>query len=234
MTFWTNILDEVLDEQPGPVTGVTAPAGICYGRNGSVRGLKVVQMGESAANRPRLVARAHEHELEPVGHFMGPRPFGKLRQARRIFPKGPSPCSHGSTDPFFALPCFWWVASRLVGGLLPFAYCGWLRVWCVVRSSLCLVGDSAPGDCFALPFVWWLAARLVGGLPLVSGGWIRVWWAVCRSSGPCLSFACPLLVMAKAMNNSGIGKRGSNDQLQPHHKSASTAVTKTTVIGSSG
>jgi len=128
-----DILDEVLDEQPGPVTGVTAPAGICYGRNGSVRGLKVVQMGESAANRPRLVARAHEHELEPVGHFMGPRPFGKLRQARRIFPKGPSPCSHGSTDPFcsplflvggfasgggFASLCVLWLASRLVCGSL--------------------------------------------------------------------------------------------------------------------
>ena len=136
------VLDDILDEHIGRSIGrtagtrygrITAPAGICYGRNGSVRGLKVVQMGESAANRPRLVARAHEHELEPVGHFMGPRPFGKLRQARRIFPKGPSPCSHGSTDPFcsplflvggfasgggFASLCVLWLASRLVCGSL--------------------------------------------------------------------------------------------------------------------
>ena len=185
----------------------------------------------------------------PIARAWWPAPTStSLNQWGTSWAPGPSgscdkPVASSRKDPrnvpmaqptFFALPCFWWVASRLVGGLLPFAYCGWLRVWCVVRSSLCLVGDSAPGDCFALPFVWWLAARLVGGLPLVSGGWIRVWWAVCRSSGPSLSFVCPLLVMAKAMNNSGIGKRGSNDQLQPHHKSASTAVTKTTVIGSSG
>ena len=34
-------------------------------------------------------ARAHEQKLEPEGQIMGPRPFGKLRRARRFFPKGP-------------------------------------------------------------------------------------------------------------------------------------------------
>ena len=123
---------------------------------------------------------------------------------------------------------------------------GWLRVWWGVCFPLRIVVGFASGVWFALPCAWWVTPHLVIVLlSLLFGGWLRVWWVVCLSclvggfaSGgrfaALLAPACPLLVMAKAMTNSGIGKRGSNDQLQPHHKSAITAVTKTTVIGSSG